>query len=162
MSITPQAYRMICRTGLLCWLNPSAAEVLQDEVAALESATLFLNHLLSLFDSYTPVSGLTEQDFNTFVREDILDEYGAEAFLSRCTRLLTDARGTVNTDGQFDSLVGSLKNLARVIKHPEFRQRYASSGFVRALCRLLDNPRLQQYDDNTRWGLHRGALVVIE
>lgn len=161
LGISPQSYRMICRAGLLCWFDPTS-DVIDDRKRAYNDATIFPGHLLSFFGLFRKTTGLTEQDLDTFVKEDILDEYGAEAFLSRFTRLLSELCDMTDTDNHFDNLSSSLENVGRIVVYPAFRQHYTSSGFVRALCDLADDPRLRLYTDSIKWGVHRSILTVFE
>ena len=162
LRMNPQSYRMVCRAGLACWLlsgfNPPSDELF----SLLANATTFPDHLLSFFLSDKGISGLTDRDLDKFVKEDILDEYGPQAFLARFTQLLTDLRDTVSTDSQFRDLNAAINNLSKVVVHVDFRPHYISSGCIRALCNLVDNPRLLQYGHKIRWSVYRSVLVMVE
>ncbi|KZV74114.1 hypothetical protein PENSPDRAFT_749611 [Peniophora sp. CONT] len=158
--VSSQAYRMICRIGLLSWLHPNP-DPLADADDVYHNVTVFSNHLLSFFTAFKKASGLTQRDLDAFVKEDVIGEYGAETFISRFTRAL-ELRDAIHTDSQFDNLNGSLQNVGRILVHPDFRRYYASSGFIRAVCDLLDNERMQQYNDQIRWGVHRSVLGLLD
>lgn len=146
--------------GLVCWFHPTKRSVGPD--AAFEDATVFPRHLLCLYTTFRKPTGLTERDLDLFVKEDILGTYGAQAFMLRFTDLLLEARGLVYTDRHVDNVDTCVDNVRKILAHPECRQYYTSSGFIRALCDLADNPRLSQYNESLRWGIHRSVLKMVE
>ncbi|KZV74142.1 hypothetical protein PENSPDRAFT_749639 [Peniophora sp. CONT] len=148
IGIRPQIYRMICRAGLLCWFYPDCVPPdLDAEVdGQFKYTVVFPGYFLSVYATSSEASGLTELDLDTFVREDIIGEYGAEAFIVRFTNdVLIDLRGKVHTVKHFNDLNASIRNAKHILVHPEFRRYYTSSGFIQALCDVAEYPRLRRY-----------------
>ena len=116
---------------------------------------------MSFFTTLRPVSGLTDQDLEAFVKQDMIDEYGAERILLRYSQLLNDLRKEFSSASQLPSIEDLCRNLSKIVVYPEFRQYYASSGFLSALCDLLEDQH-PCLDEAQMWHLHRCVLILIE
>lgn len=162
MNVNPEAIKIASRASLLCWFHPFCTQITSAQERLFRFDMPFPSRALSPLTTYQHMFGLTDQDFDAFVREDILEVYGAEAFLVRLTRLLKGLREVVRPEsGDTSSVLALLENSGRVVVNPAFRQRYVSTGFLRALCDLFESQWVSQLDDTPRWDVQRKILTLV-
>ena len=126
-----------CRIGMVGWLYTTYQTIRTEQSGGFEHQLGFPCRLMSFFTTLRPVSGLTDQDLEAFVKQDMIDEYGAERILLRYSQLLNDLRKEFSSASQLPSIEDLCRNLSKIVVYPGFRQYYASSGFLSALCDLL-------------------------
>lgn len=75
------------------------------------------------------------RELAAFVGREVIDKYGAEAFLVRSG---VSIRSSETDDPDRFILTGHLFTVRKVLWHDAFKPHFFSSGFVRDLCNMLE------------------------
>ena len=121
------------------------------------------NVLHRLFNLKSPFTCLTPQDYDTFVEENIILDYGANRFLRSLASYLEHPPANVRGDLVKHTLPVILSDVGRIINRPAFYPHLTSSGILSAICDLADVPRKLGLpaDADELWGLSNRVLQIL-